>query len=308
MTSSTPRNLPFPEFIDNTFRSMFAHCPQKWIYGAVHAIGPKDTSIHLHAGGAFASGLEFARKAFFDENRPVAESIKIGVAAFLEAWGDFPDPEDGNKTRERMLDALLEYFQEYPLDANPVKPIKTFDGKHAIEFTFSVPLPIKHPVTGNPLLYQGRFDMLAAYNDANFAVDEKTASQLGAQWQNQWDLDSQFTGYCWAAKQFGYPVAGAIIRGISILKTKFGHAQALIYRPDWQLDRWYENLLWDINQMILFWERYNDGKFVPMAIDKAICGQYGGCAYRRLCMSPNPIQWIEADFAPRTWNPCAKGA
>jgi hypothetical protein len=45
-----------------------------------------------------------------------------------------------------------------------------------------------------------------------------------------------------------------------------------------------------------------------MALDKAICGQYGGCAYRKLCMSQNPDQWIEIDFSPRNWNPCAKGA
>jgi hypothetical protein len=80
-----PSPLPFPEFIDNTFRSMFAHCPQKWIYGAVHNIGPKETSIHLHAGGAFASGLEMARKAFFDEGASPEASIKAGVSGFLEA-------------------------------------------------------------------------------------------------------------------------------------------------------------------------------------------------------------------------------
>ena len=304
----SPRDpaFPFPDFIDNTARSMFACCPQKWVYGSLHSIGPKETSIHLHAGAAFATGLEVSRKSFFNLGLSSAASIKLGCEAFIAAWGDYEEPEDTNKSRDRMLEALLEYFSEYPLDTNPVKPIPTHSGEHAIEFSFSVPLPIKHPVTGNPLSYQGRFDMLASYNDAAFAVDEKTASQLGTQWMMQWDLDSQFTGYCWAARQYGYPVAGAIIRGISILKTKFGHAQAIIYRPDWQLERWYQNLLHNIEQMISYWRLANEGGFIPQALDKSICGMYGGCSYRRLCLSPNPEQWIAADFAPRHWNPLDK--
>ena len=298
----------FPEFIDNTARSMFVSCPQKWVYGSLHSIGPKEVSVHLHAGAAFATGLEFSRKAFFDEGKDVAPSIKAGCEAFLEAWGDYEAPEASNKSKDRMLEALLEYFTEYPLETNPVKPILIGERKHAIEFTFSVPLPINHPETGNPLCYQGRFDMLADYNGARFAVDEKTASQLGSQWMMQWDLDSQFTGYCWAAGEYGYPVAGAIIRGISILKSKYGHAQALIYRPQWQLDRWYANLIWDVEQMLRLHDQVNNGGFIPMALDKSICGMYGGCSYRKLCLSPSPDSWIESDFAPRHWNPVAKGA
>lgn len=299
-------NFAFPDFIDNTARSMFVSCPQKWVYGSLYAVGPREVSVHLHAGAAFATGLEIARKEFFDNSKSPDLSVKLGCEAFLAAWGDYEAPEDSNKSKDRMLEAIIEYFTEYPLDSNPVKPILIGDSRHAIEFTFSVPLPIKHPETGDPLCYQGRFDMLADYNDARFAVDEKTASQLGTQWMMQWDLDSQFTGYCWAAGQYGYPVAGAIIRGISILKAKYGHAQAIIYRPQWQLDRWYENLLWDVQEMIKTWERANSSGFIPMALDKSLCGMYGGCAYRKLCLSPNPEAWITADFAPRHWNPLAK--
>jgi hypothetical protein len=300
--------LPFPEFIDNTSRSMFVTCPQKWVYGNLRNLASKEPSIHLHAGGAFAFALESARRAFFDDKLSVDASIKLGAEALMKFWGDFQAPEDSAKTLDRMLDAYFEYFIEYPLDSNPVIPMKNQDGKHAIEFTFNVPLPYNHPVTGNPLSYAGRFDMLAEYNGTLFAVDEKTASQLGAQWMNQWELDSQFTGYCWAANQYGYPVGGAIIRGISILKTKFGHAQAIIYRPEWQTSRWFNNLCWDIEQMLDLWTRANEGRFIPQALDKSLCGQYGGCAYRKLCSSPNPEAWVDDGFIPRTWNPLHKGA
>lgn len=301
-------DLSFPELIDNTSRSMFISCPQKWVYGNLYNLAPREPSIHLHAGGAFAAGLEAARKAFFNAELPVEESIKVGAEELIRFWGDFEAPEDSPKSRDRILDAFFEYFLEYPLGDDPIKPLRHEDGTHAIEFTFSVPLPISHPVTGNPLVYAGRFDMLAEFNHTLFAVDEKTASQLGQHWMKQWDLDSQFTGYCWAAQQYGYPVAGAIIRGISILKTKFGHAQAIIYRPDWQIARWYDNLLWDIEQMLTLWHRARKKQFIPAALDKAVCGNYGGCTFHKLCTSRTPEAWMETDFTPRTWNPLTKGA
>jgi hypothetical protein len=300
--------LSFPELIDNTCRSTLVSCPQKWVYQNLYHLAAATPSIHLHAGGAFASGLEHARKAFFDDGKSPEESIKIGVEALISFWGDFETDESATKSMPRMVDCLLEYFLEYPLQSNPIVPMALGDGKHAIEFTFSVPLEHKHPVTGNPLMYAGRFDMLAEYNGTLFAVDEKTTAQLGQSWAKQWELDSQFTGYCWAAQQYGYPVGGALIRGISILKTKFGHAQEIIYRPAWQLERWYENLNYGIEQMLDLYDRALNGRFIPHALDKTICGNYGGCTFHRPCASPNPQSWLESEFVPRTWSPLHKGA
>lgn len=300
--------LHFPAVIDNTARSQFVTCPTKWAYANCYNIAPLEPSVHLHAGGAFASGLEFARKAFYDEGLSPEAAIKIGTEQLLAFYGDFECPSHIAKTKERMMEALWEYFCEYPLGQDPVVPMQAANGKHAIEFTFSVPLPILHPDTNEPMLYAGRFDMLGLYQDTLFAVDEKTASQLGESWRKQWDLDSQFTGYCWAGQQFNFPVGGAIIRGISILKEKYGHAQAIISRPQWMIERWYENLLWDIEAMVLTYERLRDGKPIKMALDKGICAQYGGCSYAILCKSNNPEPWIAAEYGPREWNPLHKGA
>lgn len=289
----------FPEVIDNSARSAFVKCPTSWMYGYGRMLASPVTNIHLHAGGAFAYGLETARKSFFDKGLPVEQSIGLGAEALIKYYGSYePDP-DAAKTCERMVGALFEYFIEYPMDENPVRPLQIGPSKHAIEFRFGVPLPIKHPVTGNPLLYGGRFDMLGVYNDTLFAVDEKTASQLGAQWSNNWELDSQFTGYCWAAQQFGYPVAGAIIRGVSILKERYGHAQAIVYRPEWQITRWLEELLDNVSDMIRFWERNR----YPLALDKAACNSYGGCGFKSLCLSPTPEVWVASSFVRREWNP-----
>lgn len=296
--------FPFPEFVDNSARSAFRKCPLSWAYGYGRLLGTESKNVHLHAGASFATGIEICRKAFFDDGLSADEAELKGAQALLAAYGDFAPPVDSNKTSERMLGAYTEYWREYPIETNPVKPLKLPSGKHAIEFTFAIPLPVKHPETGNPILFKGRFDMLGVFQDSLYAVDEKTASQLGQQWMNNWDLDAQFTGYPWAARQYGYPVVGSIIRGTSILKEKYGHAQKITTRSQYQFDRWFQNFCHDVELMIMYWQR---GWF-PSALDKAACNSYGGCSFKTPCDSPNPETWLAMNFVKREWDPTSKAS
>lgn len=299
--------FPFPSFIDNSALSSFKKCPTDWYYSCVQQIAKSGGNIHLHFGGAFAAGLEAGRNAFYRDGLSEAESLKAACGSALKFWGDFEPELESKKNANTLVGALLEYFSEYPLPSDFLRPARISEGKLGVEFTFAVPLPINHPETGDPILYSGRFDMLAentAQAGILFVEDDKTASQLGSQWMRNWLLDSQPTGYCWAAQTFGIPVAGAIFRGVSILKNGFGHAQSIVYRPQWQIDRWYENTLKTIGHMILAWES-ND---YLMTLDKHACNSYGGCGYHQLCESPEPATWIEMNYEPRIWNPTAKGA
>lgn len=303
-----PPSLPYPEFpslIDNSAISSFKKCPSDWYYSSLRAVARTGGNIHLHFGGAYAAGLEEGRKAFYDDGLSEEDAIISALHKATLFWGDFTPPEESPKTFERLLFALCEYFEQYPLSTDIITPHKLSNGQSAVEFTFSIPLPgVRHPVTGDPILYGGRFDMLAERQGVLFVEDDKTASQLGPQWMRNWLLDSQFTGYCWAARDFGYPVAGAIIRGLSILKTGFGHAQAIVYRPDWQIDRWLVSTEHIVRQMLEYWRAQQ----FPMALDKHSCNSYGGCGYSQLCESNNPEAWVAANYEPRVWNPLAKGA
>jgi hypothetical protein len=200
-----------------------------------------------------------------------------------------------------MAGALVYYFDQFPMATDHVQPAKMPGGKLGIEFNFLEPIDFKHPVTGNPLLYSGRFDLLARYLDQPFGEDDKTTSSLGNSWSLQWDLRSQFTGYSWGAKRHGFPINGFIIRGISILKTKYDKAEAITYRQPWQIDRWYEQLLKDLTRMQFMWETgmwdYN--------LDEA-CNAYGGCIFRKVCLSNQPDRWLVAEFDRRKWDPVAR--
>jgi hypothetical protein len=175
------------------------------------------------------------------------------------------------------------------------------DSRLGIECTFALPLEIRHPQTGDPMLYAGRFDMLAEREGVLFVVDEKTTSQLGDSWSSKWDLRGQITGYIWAAKQFGIPVAGAIIRGVSILKTQYGHAEASVVRSQWEIDRWYEQLNIKLQRMIDAWK---SGVFTYSLGDA--CESYGGCGYKTLCTVPDPEPYIPVHYERIQWNPLNK--
>lgn len=294
-------DLPFPEVLDNSMRSAFVACPQKYFLQYLHHLHPAKTNPDLWAGGCFAKGLEVARIAFHDDGCDPETALHRGLVAFTKEWGlEYnPDEDYTIKTFERMAGALVAYFEEYKLDEDVIQPYRGANGKSAVEFTFAIPIPgTKHPTTGNPIIWAGRFDMLGEYMGPLFVVDEKTTKQLGARWLNQWDLRSQFTGYCWAAKHYGHPVVGAVVRGISILKHDYGHAQVITHRPDWMIERWLDDLREDIEHMILCWSR---GRY--RRDWDAACDNYGGCAYKSLCKVRNPGDWVEGHYHKRVWNP-----
>lgn len=289
--------VPFPEVIDNTIRSCFASCERKAFLAYFQHWKTKGGNINLHAGKAFARGVEVTRRCFYDDKMPEKDAVFEGQRALFIAYGDFVCPEDNPKSLPMMVTALDEYFMHYPMTTDHIQPLMTKD-KAAVEFSFSIPLPIDHPVTGMPLIYAGRFDMLGLYQDQLWVVDEKTTKQLGATWPKQWRLRSQFTGYCWGARTVDYPVAGAIIRGIAIYKKSFGHAESIQYRQQWQIDQWYTQLLYDIERMIVCWKSGYWGYDLGDA-----CAAYGGCEFVEVCTSQDAQRWLTQDFIQQEWHP-----
>ncbi len=288
----------FPTVLDSTLIATFRSCPQKFMLEYMLHYKPRAESVHLVAGGAFAKGLEMARKAFFVEGRSPADAQAIGMQALMSAYGSFACPPDSAKSCERMLGALEYYFDQYPLETDSAIPITLPSGARGIEFSFAEPIDATHPETGDPLIYCGRMDAVVNFAEGVFGLDDKTTSSLGASWSRQWDLRSQFSGYTWAAERAGFPMQGFLVRGISILKTRYDTQQALTYRPAWQLERWYEQLMRDIERMKKCWtEGYWD-----FALDHA-CTEFGSCIFRQICMSHDPEPWLDAGFTKRIWNP-----
>lgn len=291
----------FPEVIDSSLLACARSCGRKVELEFFEHWKSKDPSVHLHAGAAYAAGLEAARTAYYVNGETVPNSEAAGVEALLRAYGDFDCPPESPKSRERMAGALAFYFERYPLDTDTAKPAVLPGGKRGIEFSFLEPLPINHPVTGNPLLMAGRMDMIAEKDGMLLGEDDKTASQLGASWPRQWDLRSQFTCYVWGAAKAGIKLSGFLVRGVSILKTKYDTLEAITYRPDWQIDRWQFQVHRDIGRLIYQWE----SGYFDYNLDHA-CTEYGGCQFRQACLMKDPVPLLEQQFERRRWDPVTR--
>lgn len=291
----------FPTVIDSSLMAAFKSCPRKAQLEYFEHWKSLEPSVHLHAGAAFAAGCEATRVAYYASGKSPDEALAEGLHALLTHYGDFDCPEDSPKSASRMAGALEYFFYAFPLGTDKAIPLSFPNGKRGIEFSFLEPLDLSHPETGEPLLYAGRMDMCVDYEGMKLGEDDKTTSQLGASWPRQWDLRSQFTSYCWGAARAGIKLDGFLVRGVSILKSRYDHAQAITYRPQWQIDRWYVQLQYDVARMVKAWKI----GYFDFNLDHA-CVEYGGCPFRSVCQMREPSQLLETRFERRIWDPVTR--
>jgi hypothetical protein len=320
-----PHTRQFPAVIDSTMIAALA-CHRRWDFAYQQNYTPDSRkNIHLMAGAAFAKGLEVMRLAYSQGyyDRPVykteydeygnellvnvgtaripaptpADALELGLESLMLAYDESVEHNTA-KTLDRMCGALEYYASVFPLDDSEFGTLSIISGKPAIEWNFCAPLPVLHPDTREPLLYAGRLDCILDAYGGRYLTDDKTTSSLGASWPNQWDMRGQFASYAWGAAQSGLQIDGSLVRGISILKTKYDHAQAIVHQPAWKVDEWLrgtcEKLLYAI-------ELYRRGISVP-AFNEA-CNEYGGCEFKTVCMVRNHEEWMQMNFEERNWNP-----
>lgn len=301
---------PFPAVIDNSMRSDMVSCETKWYYAWLRKLGSPLPSIDLIAGGAFARGLEVVRLSYYGEKLSLQRSLELGMAAAIVEYGDIivPDKKE-NKGPDRVITALAAYFERFPPDHDHIQPFIAPSGKPMVEFTFSIPLPVLHPETGEPIIYAGRFDMVGTFQGQLIGVDEKTTTQLGDQWKKSWNLRAQFTGYTWAMQQYDFPVIGIMVRGVSFLTagskvawngTGHGFEESLQLRPQYMIDDWYNQLIKDIERAKVAWAA---GEFDQNLSDS--CTAYSGCAFQDLCTSQDP-EAFTSRYGIRDWDPLKK--
>lgn len=296
MTRKKIQRPPFPEVIDNSMRSAFVACPKKFYWNYLLDLHSKN-DLDLFFGACFAKGIEVTRLAYWRDHKTPKQSIALGGMAASKMWGDYPSNLNRNKNLVSLMDAILSYFIEFPLDGDRITPLMGPNGP-LIERSFAVPIPkTKHPMTGNPIVYAGKLDMIGRFQDANFIVDEKTSKSLGEAWANNWRLRAQFTGYKWGISHFGVEVQGAIIRGIGILKRNITFLEVHEMREEFEVSAWLHQLQRDIARMVKCWRN----GYWDINLDQS-CAAYGGCSFITLCKSKFPERWF-GEYDVRKWNP-----
>lgn len=306
------RPITFPHLLDSTMLNA-STCGRKFFLEYCQRLAPPQKSIHLHAGGVLAEALQVTRLAFHKYGKSAEASLQDGIRAAIRYWGDYPEPTGQREKYKDFINvaaAIIDYFRQYPLEADPIRPYIRENGDPAIEFTFAIPLPILHPDTGNPLLYGGRSDMVGVYGGFNCIVDEKTTYSFSSNWTKQFLMRGQFIGYIWAGQQSGMDTEMAVIRGIAIQQREIQHLEYGPFSyPKWQIQRWYEQMLIKVQRMK---DAYEDYTKHGVVLDHAfqlnfgeVCSSFGGCAMLDLCTSENPEVWYST-FIENTWNPLHK--
>lgn len=296
--------LQFPRVISSTLRAEFNSCHKKFHFSTLMGLQRKDAqNVHLTAGSAYAAALE-ATRTHYALHSDYDGAVALGLEALIKSYGNYNPPDGEKKTFERTVAAFIEHLVAYPLASDPIKPSIGPNGVPRVEFTFTFEIPgCFHPVTGDPLLFSGACDELADFNGALFVLDDKTTGGIGPMWSKEWDLRSQFTGYVAGAReQHQLNVVGAIVRGMAILKEQCKTQQAIVYRPEWMIDRWKRRLTWDVQRMIQMWK---DEYFPNTGEESGACTHYGLCPFHELCTT-NPAfeqNFISTAYEVARWDP-----
>ena len=298
--------LQFPNVIDNSMRKGLVKCQKYAHWKFERGLNDAGESEHLVAGGAFAKGIEATRRAYFERGMSQDLALIEGINAIHASYKGYVPPAKSFKTADRVAGSLAYYLNANPFAEDEFVPLEMPDGKRMIEVSFNHEIPILHPVTGKRLTYCGRFDMLAISKKTGlvWVNDEKTTSRIGEAWSNQWALDSQMTGYVWGARKLlrqaglELEVAGAIINGVAIMKYDYETVRYPTYRQDWEVQRWYVQMLKDVDGWIDAFKHQSHNQVLDHA-----CALYNApCEYARLCKSGNPER-ILGSYEVRFWNP-----
>lgn len=320
MTVPTAFQPSLPPFIDSTMMSCARSCMQKFYTEFCLGLRPADISVDLHAGGCFSAALESFYRATYEDGFDTQNATVRALARFMNEWGDFEPKKDTAKTRDNMWAAVESYISKYPPRTDSVQPYK-FGGQTSVEFSFAIPLepavepepdrswshsvafPL-HPITREPWLYCGRFDLLGELSNGSekkIAIrDEKTAGRLESNWSEKWNLRSQFLGYCWALQQMGINCTTTVVRGVIITKKEIRQVEAIKLYPQFLIDRWHEQLRRDLWRIRRAW----DEGYFDFNLNEA-CTAYGMCPFMDRCTSPHPDRWND-NYTRKQWNPLAK--
>lgn len=215
--SSEPR---FPYKLSNTDLAVYKKCPRRFWLGVCRRLIPdRPKSPSLVFGGAYAAGMEAARRAFWIDKATFKDAKARARQAVIAEWGE--EPVEGNKrekTRDSCIQAVECYLNAFPLDKSPYKPVEDDKMGIGIECDFSIPLPLK--VDGREVQYVGRLDMLIKQDGYYKIIDDKTTSRLTGDWGSKFQLSPQQIGYAWAIRKLGYDLRQVLIRGVCVYKSQ----------------------------------------------------------------------------------------
>lgn len=194
-------------YIDNSTLKAEGRCSTEVMLRYAYHYTTAEERATLRAGTAFHKLAEVHFRGGSPEE---------ALAAFDEEYRDWAlanVPVFDRLAYDNLIRIVSRWIEVHPLSALPftIQP-------DLVEIGFAFPL-----TDDGDIVLCGRLDGLPTYQDDLYVLENKTTGKVNSDWLDGFSLDSQLTGYIWAAQQHtGRKVPGAFLNAVQFDKLPGG--------------------------------------------------------------------------------------
>lgn len=335
-----------PTYVDNTLLTCMAQCDTKTILRHVLGMTSREERAALVSGSAahesmaayFRTGDMKHALVVFEEGEPCMQCADFkGLTAPVgcsrckgtrrqtpgyRVWSDANLPADDRLRYELLREILQIWYTNHPIARLPFRPRAEW-----VEIGFAYPL-----TDAGDLVFCGRLDAIVEEPDSVAEVrilDNKFTGALDNNFVRNFQMDSQFSGYLWAAQRtLGRKVLGGYVNAISTARlpsdperkcnthkvafaecrTLPDHAKSQIFyvdrTPD-KLESWRQTAVQLGRKFQVLKRAFADRELLPLAQQQ---GQFiykacSWCEAHDFCVSGRPTQFLDSLFQYSPWAP-----
>lgn len=154
-----------------------------------------------------------AARADYFKGCTAADAMKT-FDHLYQPWASQHVAADDKRGWQNAHDIFQEYLRAHPWTKSSDGVYRGLPYQHDdpayVEIAFELPLD-----EAEGLWFVGRFDGLPRYQKGRVVDEFKSTGSINSGWKAQWKMNSQPTGYLWAARQLVQePVAGVFVQGL----------------------------------------------------------------------------------------------
>lgn len=299
--------------LDNTILRTTARCSTEVTLRHVHGLTSEEDSAALAAGTAAHEALAVCMRGGVG-----------GLGVFDSLYRQYShehklsqDPRLQRLSWENTRAVLARWFEVRPAHTWPFVAIPEL-----VEVAFELPLD-----DAGDFVFTGRLDAIVRdkAHGQLYVLDHKTTGRIDSGWAGAFRLDSQMSGYVWAAQEtLGERVAGVYINGIEFAKLPSSdrkckdhgvqyaecsaeHAKFELLQfdrsPD-QLATWRQTALQLANKFANLKENFGEREsLTTVPHEGTFHGACRYCQFSEFCAAGRPVNSLDALFIHRPWTP-----
>lgn len=306
-------------YVDNTTLKMVARCSSETVLRGVLGWTTQDEKATLLSGSAgheaLATYFRLAAEGY-DSSHCCAQGMAVLEQEYKE-WAEREVPSDDRLSWQNVSE-IVDEWMESRWGRLPFQ----FKDPNDVEVGFSYPLD-----DDGEYVFYGRMDGKAFHlmDDSWVIAEHKFTGNINSFWVRQWKMDSQVTGYLWAARQHYHDVSGMLINAIELSKlprsdrTCRTHAMKYedcyrqhlkaqligpITRTEEQFDEWKRTALMLARKYKELTHLYTDIRHIPYV---RMTGTFSGacrlCDFYDFCSVGRPVDSIPTMLRHDPWRP-----